>query len=144
MLNFLRKGEHQYHFGFHNVIQGIDAGLSRPEVRAMIEELFPDYKTLTEEFHVNLMIIKHEDVNENELAVYKYLPLAEICCVPETDKGIIHVRVKKRDPSLGHVIFKDTDSFYGNDEHLTSINAELIEILVEYYEFVTNGYRGTL
>ncbi len=144
MLNFLRKGEHQYHFGFHNVIQGIDVGLSRPEVRAMIEELFPDYKTLNDEFHINLMLIKHEDVAENELALYKYLPLAEICFVPEKEKGIIHVRVKKRDPSLGHVIFKDTDSFYGNDEHLISINAELIEILVEYYEFVTNGYRGTL
>ena len=89
MLNFLRKGEHQYHFGFHNVIQGIDIGLSRPEVRAMIEELFPDYKTLTEEFHVNLAIIKHEDVNENELAVYKYhnYPILHLCyhCVYECD-----------------------------------------------------------
>jgi hypothetical protein len=72
------------------------------------------------------------------------LPLAEICFVPEKEKGLIHVRVKKRDPSLGHVIFKDTDSFYGNDEHLISINAELIEILVEYYEFVTNEHRGSL
>ena len=136
MLNFLRKGEHQYHFGFHNVIQGIDVGLSRPEVRAMIEELFPDYKTLNDEFHINLMLIKHEDVAENELAVYKYLPLAEICFVPEKEKGLIHVRVKKRDPSLGQVIFKDTDSFYGKDTNLDNIKLELVSHLVNYYEFI--------
>lgn len=143
MLNFLRKGEHQYRLGFHNVIQGIDMGLERVEVRSIIEELFPDYSTLEDELHINLMLIKDSDHATDELATYHYLPLAEICFVPEKDKNLIHVRMKKRDPILGHVIFKDADSFYGNDEQLSSINAELIEIIVEYYEFVNNGYRGS-
>lgn len=140
MLNFLRKGEHQYQFGFHNVIQGIDMGLERAVVRSKVEELFPDYPTMEDETHINLMLIKHDA----DTPAYRYLPLVEICFVPEKEKNLIHVRMKKRDPLLGHVIFKDTDSFYGNDKQLTNINAELIEIIVEYYEFVNKELRGSV
>lgn len=131
MLNFLKCGEHHYEFGEHNVIHGLQMGLTTSEAQEIILDLFPkQFDALTEELHINLTLVKDEG------DAIRYLPMAEICFVPETDKGMIHVRIKKRDPLKGNVIFKDTDSFYGKDTNLDNIKLELVSHLVNYYEFI--------
>lgn len=132
MLNFLKRGEHGFELGNCNIIQGIEFGLESDVVRQQILDLFPsDYGSLDDELHVNIML--NQRIDDTTI---RYLPMAEICFVPENGKKLIHVRIIKRSPELGHVIFKDVDSFYGNDSRISEINEELVEILAKYYDFI--------